>query len=220
MSSPFIYLHGFASSPRSAKAQDLRDRFQTLGIALITPDLNQPDFAQLTLSRQLEHIGAILPVDQPATLIGSSFGGLTAAWLAERYAQIERLILLAPAFRFLGQWLPRLGESTVQQWQAQNSMMVYHYAEQKMLPLNYGFVADAMQYDETQLRRSVPTLILHGIHDDVISIGASRDYAKARSWVRLIELNSDHALTDVSDEIWAAICEFCRLPESDIQNKP
>ena len=216
MSSLFIYLHGFASSPRSAKAQDLRDRFQAFGIALITPDLNQPDFAQLTLSRQLEQVAALLPIDQPVTIIGSSFGGLTAAWLAEQHPQIERLILLAPAFQFLAQWLPRLGESTVQQWQAQNFLGVYHHAEQKMLPLTYSFVADLKQYDDAQLQRSVPTLLLHGTQDDVISIQASQDYAKRRSEVQLIELDSDHALGNVTDEIWKAICGFCQLPSASV----
>ncbi|WP_263971672.1 YqiA/YcfP family alpha/beta fold hydrolase [Leptolyngbya ohadii] len=203
-----IYLHGFASSPRSKKAQDLRDRFQAIGIDLITPDLNQPTFSDLTLSRQIAQVEALLPVDRPVTLIGSSFGGLTAAWCAERYAQIERLILLAPAFQFLAQWLPRLGESTVQQWQTQDLLMTYHYGEQEMLPLRYRFVTDAMQYDETQLQRSIPTLILHGIHDDVISIQASRDYARGRLWARLVELDSDHALADVGEEIWGWVNEW------------
>lgn len=208
----YIYLHGFASSPRSAKAQDLRDRFQALGISLVIPDLNSPEFTQLTLSRQLKQVAALMPVDQPITLIGSSFGGLTAAWLAEYQPQVERIILLAPAFHFLAQWLPRLGESALQQWQRQHALQVYHYGEQKMLPLNYQFVEDAAQYSETELQRSVPTLILHGTQDDVISIQASRDYGKTRSWVRLLELDSDHALANVTDEIWKAICEFCPLP--------
>lgn len=204
----YIYLHGFASSPRSKKAQELRNRFQALGITLTVPDLNQPDFSQLTLSRQLDQVAALLPIDQPVTLIGSSFGGLTAAWAAERYPQVERIVLLAPAFQFMAQWLPRLGEATVQQWQISGSMPVYHYGEQKMLPLNYQFVQDAMQYDETQLQRSVPTLVLHGIRDEVISIQASRDYASRRSSVRLIELDSDHALADVGEEIWAAVMRW------------
>src|SRR6476646_8388913 len=118
MTSPlphYLYLHGFASSPRSTKAQDLRDRFQALGIELTVPDLNQPDFAHLTLSRQLQQVAALIPSDSPpVTLIGSSFGGLTAAWAAQQHVQIQRLVLLAPAFRFLEHWLPRLGADQVQ----------------------------------------------------------------------------------------------------------
>ncbi len=80
-----------------------------------------------------------------------------------------------------------------------------------MLPLSYSFVTDLVQYDDIMLQRPVPTLILHGREDDVIPIRASRDYAASRHWVKLIELESDHALTDVQAEIWQAMQEFCQL---------
>ncbi|HEY9699565.1 MAG TPA: YqiA/YcfP family alpha/beta fold hydrolase [Trichocoleus sp.] len=206
----YIYLHGFASSPQSTKAQFLRDRFQALGIDLILPDLNQPDFYQLTLTRQIQQVQALLPQDVPVTLIGSSFGGLTAAWVAEQCEQVERSILLAPAFQFLDQWLPRLGEAQLNQWKQQNSLQVYHYSNQQMMPLSYQFVTDLMQYSERQLQRPVSTLILHGQQDEVISVQASRDFANLRSWVKLIELNSDHALTNVQDEIWQEVMQEIR----------
>ncbi len=50
----YIYLHGFASSPSSTKAQYLRARFASLQINLNIPDLNQGDFSHLTLTRQLQ----------------------------------------------------------------------------------------------------------------------------------------------------------------------
>lgn len=213
-SSPhYIYLHGFASSPRSTKAQDLRDRFQALGIELAIPDLNQPSFTALTLTRQLQQVSALLPTDAtPVTLIGSSFGGLTAAWAAQQHPQIQRLVLLAPAFQFLEHWLPRLGAEQVQRWQAEQYLSVYHYGAGRSLPLNYNFIRDAAQYSEAQLQRSIPTLLLHGQADDVIPIPASRQFATSRPWVKLLELDSDHALTNVSHQIWAAIQAFCHLP--------
>lgn len=201
----YVYLHGFASGPQSTKAQFLRDRFEALQIKLIIPDLNQPDFYHLTLTRQIEQVRAMLPIDVPIILIGSSFGGLTAAWIAEQCEQVERTILLAPAFQFLEQWLPRLGEAQLHQWQQQNSLQVYHYGKQQMMSLSYQFAADLRQYRETQLQRPVPTLILHGQQDEVISAEASRTFAATRSWVKLIELDSDHALTNVQDEIWQKI---------------
>lgn len=209
-----IYLHGFASSPRSTKATDLRDRFAKLNIPLTIPDLNQNDFTHLTLTRQIHQVEALFPPSPtPVTVIGSSFGGLTAAWLGERHPQVQRLVLLAPAFGFLAHWLPRLGAEQVQRWQAEQCLSVYHYGVETMLPLHYKFVEDAAQYREDELRRSVPTLILHGIHDDVIPIAASLDYARTRPWVHLIELDSDHALVNVSDRIWQAIRAFCQLPD-------
>jgi pimeloyl-ACP methyl ester carboxylesterase len=207
----YIYLHGFASSPDSAKAQYISDRFSELPISLIIPDLNQNDFPHLTLTRQIAQVSHLLSFDAPVTLLGSSFGGLTSAWLAEKYTQVERLVLLAPAFGFLSEWLNRLGTDTVEEWENSGYLKVYHYGEKRSIPLHYQFVRDTEQYGEEQLQRTVPTLIIHGRNDDVIPIKSSREYAKNRPWVELIEVASDHALTNVLPEIWHLTKEFCRL---------
>lgn len=208
----YIYLHGFASSPQSTKARYFYDRFAEVNIPLIVPDLNQSDFTHLTLTRQLRQVEAELSSEsEPITLIGSSFGGLTAAWLAQTHPQVERLVLLAPAFGFLSHWLSRLGEEQVQQWRDEGFLPVYHYGEEKMLPISYQFAEDAAQYREVDIQRPLPTLIVHGRRDEVIPLQASFDFANDRPWVSLVELDSDHALTDVSDKIWSLIQEFCEL---------
>lgn len=209
----YIYLHGFASSPLSAKALYVRDRFSSLNIPLSIPDLNQGDFSGLTLTRQIEQVAAEFTSDgMSVTLIGSSLGGLTSAWVAQKYPQVQRLVLLAPAFGFLSHWLPKLGEEQLQRWQTEQYLSVYHYGEKRSLPLNYQFVLDAAQYQDEQLQRPIPTLILHGREDEVIPISASREFATQRPWVELIELESDHALVNVLPEIWQAIQIFCHLP--------
>jgi predicted esterase YcpF (UPF0227 family) len=208
----FIYLHGFASSPESAKAVYLCDRFAELGISLEIPDLNQGEFSHLTITRQLTQVETMLAnAETPAILIGSSLGGLTSAWLGQRHSQVQRLVLLAPAFGFLSHWLPKLGVEQLQQWQTSGYLQVYHYTERRSLPLHYQFVEDAHQYQDSQLLRPVPTLIFHGRKDEVIPIESTRDYAHERPWVQLIELDSDHALTDVMPEIWQATQAFCQL---------
>lgn len=206
------YLHGFASSPHSAKVKYLRERFAELSINLKVPDLNQGGFSQLTISRQLAQVSAEFPLPPASvTLIGSSLGGVTAAWLAEKYPQVQQLVLLAPAWGFLSHWLPRLGEEQLKRWQTEQYLQVYHYGEQRFLPLSYNFLLDARQYHDEQLQRSIPTLILHGRHDDVIPIQSSRNYSADRPWVKLIELDSDHALGNVLAQIWEAIQNFCQL---------
>lgn len=208
----YIYLHGFASSPLSAKAIYLRDRFSSLNIPLTIPDLNQGDFSHLSMTRQLRQVVAEFPPPPtPVTLIGSSFGGWTSAWLGEQHLQCEKLILLAPAFQFLSHWLPRLGEETLQRWKKDGYYPVYHHGEMRSLPLSYQFIKDASQYQDELLQRPIPTLILHGIHDEVIPIQASRSFAALRSWVKLLELDSDHALGNVLPQIWQEICVFCQL---------
>ncbi len=211
----YIYLHGFASSPRSRKAVDLQTRFAQCDIPLLIPDLNQDDFSHLTLTRQLQQVEQLISeyaaTDSPITLIGSSLGGLTAAWLGQRQPQVQRLVLLAPAFGFLAHWLTRLGEVQLQEWQTSSYLSMYHYGAGQIMPLHYQFLEDAARYQETEIQRPIPTLVLHGQHDEVIPVQASVDFGRDRPWVKLIQLDSDHALTDVSDAIWAAIGDFCQL---------
>ncbi|WP_404784785.1 YqiA/YcfP family alpha/beta fold hydrolase [Altericista sp. CCNU0014] len=206
----YLYLHGFASGPQSVKAVDLRDRFAARGIDLKVPDLNQPDFFNLTLTRQIQQCEAILAADSGAwTIVGSSLGGLTATWLAQRNLKVERLVLLAPAFEFLAYWQQQLGSTQLEQWETDGSLDVYHHAAERSLPLGYSFWADASQYSDAELDRATPTLILHGTADEVIPLEASRRYSAQRSWCTLVELPSDHGLTDRLPEIWEATQHFC-----------
>jgi pimeloyl-ACP methyl ester carboxylesterase len=208
----YLYLHGFASSPHSVKAQYLRDRFAEIQIPLHIIDLNQGDFTHLTLTRQLQQAQQAFPPDAtPITLIGSSLGGLTAAYLTETAPQVQRLICLAPAFDFLDHWLPQVGAGQLQQWQASGYLSVYHYGEKRLLPLHYEFVTDAKQYDSLSLKKAVPTLILHGRDDEVIPVRASQNYAASRPWVQLVELNDDHSLGAVLPQVWQEICQFCQF---------
>ncbi|MEO1374095.1 MAG: YqiA/YcfP family alpha/beta fold hydrolase [Cyanobacteria bacterium J06635_10] len=207
----YIYLHGFASSPNSAKAKYILQRFAENQINLEIPDLNCDDFSHLTIERQIQQVAAKLKQNISVTIIGSSLGGLTAAHIGEKYPQIKRLVLLAPAFGFLYYWLPTLGTDVIERWQQEKYLMVYHYGEQRELPLSYDFLSNANKYREEDLQRPIPTLILHGQNDEVIPILASRDYAQKRFWVELIELNSNHALGDVMIELWQAIEDFCHL---------
>ncbi|MDY6941273.1 MAG: YqiA/YcfP family alpha/beta fold hydrolase [Cyanobacteriota bacterium] len=210
MTNHYVYLHGFASGPQSAKAKFLSDRFRERQLDLQVLDLNDGDFPHLTLTRQLQQVARVLP-SHSTTIVGSSFGGLTAAWLAEHNSQIDRLVLLAPAFQFMDCWLPTLGTSGLERWQLSGRLPVYHFGERKVLPLHYEFVTDCQQYVETQLQRPIETLILHGISDEVIPIQVSRDYISTRSWVKLIELESDHSLGNSLERIWQEIQRFCQF---------
>ena len=202
----YIYLHGFASSPQSNKAQYLRDRFAEKNLNLNILDLNQGDFSNLTLTRQIQQTVTAFPdKDTPITLIGSSFGALTAAWVAQKHQQVKRLILLAPAFGFPQSWYSRLEPSQIKQWRETGYLSVYHYGEGKEIPLKYQFLQDADNYPVEELKRSLPTLIIHGINDEVVPIQVSRDYASQHSQVKLVELDSDHGLNDAKARIWQEI---------------
>ncbi len=204
-----LYLHGFASGANSRKANFFLDRYAQQGWQLVIPDFNAGGFTDFTISRQLAQAASYF-TDEPVTLIGSSLGGWASLLLAEKYPQIERLILLAPALGFPQPWLSRLDPAALETWQSAGSLPVYHYIEKRQIPLAYNFVLDAQQYVHTEFQRRLPTLIFHGINDEVVPIELSREYVSNRSpkaqaelsMVTLHELDSDHGLGNVLPQIW------------------
>jgi uncharacterized protein len=117
--------------------------------------------------------------------------------------------LLAPAFGFPGSWVNKFSQSELEQWQSSGYQNVYHYGENKLLPLHYEFLIDGHQYHLNTIRRSLPTIIIHGKNDDVVPIEVSYNYVSKHPQVKLIVLNSDHSLNDVQNIIWHEIQNFC-----------
>lgn len=85
-----VYLHGFASSPFSAKAQQLQQRVSAVGEAWYCPQL--PVSPKKAVDDVLSYIQS--HADKAVTLIGSSLGGLYATWIAEQLGC--RAVLLNP----------------------------------------------------------------------------------------------------------------------------
>ncbi|MEB3212986.1 MAG: YqiA/YcfP family alpha/beta fold hydrolase [Leptolyngbyaceae bacterium] len=216
MTHRFIYLHGFASSPQSFKARYFVRKFEQMGQPLLVPDLNQHSFFELTLTRQIQYIQDLMLQDPlPKAVIGSSLGGLTATWLAERCDLVTKLVLLAPAFNFMHYWLPKLGRPTLENWQHTGKLSVYHHGYQGFSDLGYSFLQDIQQYDDATLCRNIPTLIIHGRHDEVIPVEASKQFAGDRPWVHLQEVNSDHNLSNVTEFMWQSMSNFLEIdPEN------
>ena len=205
-----VYLHGFASSPLSSKAQFFRRKFAACRVPMEIPQLDQGRFEELTISGQLGVIERAVG-GQPAILIGSSLGGYLAALYAARHPhQIERVVLLAPAFQFPRRWQQRY---LPEDWKREASISVFHYGDGRERRLGYQFVEDAAQYeDEPEFPQ--PALILHGVHDNVVPAGISSAYDARRPGVKLMLLESGHELTDVLEPMWAQTSSFLGVPES------
>ena len=101
-----VYLHGFASSPGSSKAQFFKDCFSECGVPVEIPELDGGNFTGLTVTGQLKVVEQTV-AGRPAILMGSSLGGYVAALFASRCALVEKLILMAPALRFPSRWRER-----------------------------------------------------------------------------------------------------------------
>ncbi len=201
-----LYLHGFASGPQSQKARFFAEKLSALGAHVPVPDLAEGDFEHLTLSRQLKFIEELL-AGVPVTLIGSSLGGYLAALYAERHPEVQRALLLAPAFGFYQLWVAELGPDRMGEWQRNGALPVFHYAAGKELPLSYEFMCDASRYQPFPDMRQ-PVLICHGNHDPVVPIEQSLAFARTHPNARLIRLASGHELTDVLRSIWSEAAPF------------
>ncbi len=91
----FLYLHGFASGPRSTKGLAFAEHFASRGAAVERLDLRVPSFEHLRLSAMLDTAQRALGAGRDrAVVFGSSLGGLTAARLAERDPRVTGLVLL------------------------------------------------------------------------------------------------------------------------------
>jgi pimeloyl-ACP methyl ester carboxylesterase len=194
----FVYLHGFASSPGSRKATVFQEKLQRLGIDLLIPALDGGDFAHLTISGQLKIIEETLQ-NEPAHVIGSSMGGYLAALYASLHPETGKLVLMAPAFGFAERWSAKLPPG--------EDIEVFHYGEKRVRRVHYGLIGDSLHYPGMPDFHQ-PALIFHGKADDTVPIEYSRAFAAEHPNAKLIEMESDHELVDVLDEITASAADF------------
>jgi pimeloyl-ACP methyl ester carboxylesterase len=201
-----IYLHGFASSPQSKKAQLFRERFATAGSQISILDLDDGNFENLTITGQLRVIDAAV-AGKPAALVGSSLGGYLAALYASRHPEIERLVLMAPGFGFSHLWPESLDAEAVEEWKRTGFLSVFHYGDNRERRLSYGIVEDARQYPDFP-DFSQPALIYHGSQDTVVPPERSERFAASHPNAMLRIVESGHDLMSAIDEILRGAEEF------------
>jgi pimeloyl-ACP methyl ester carboxylesterase len=205
-----VYLHGFASSPQSSKAQFFKQKFDQLGVPFEAPQLDEGNFERLTITGQLAVVERAVG-GRSAVLMGSSLGGYLAALYATRHpAEVERMILLAPALQFASRWRARFRPEDLELWKQQGSAPFFHYGYKTAQRLGYSFVEDADQYEDAP-DFGQPALILHGSEDAVVPPGISLEFAAARPNVRLQLFPSGHELTDVLAGLWKETSRFLQL---------
>jgi len=196
-----VYLHGFASSPASTKSQFFKHRLTALGVPFDIPQLDEGNFEKLTITGQLQVIDRAVHGDR-VTLMGSSLGGYLAALYASRHPNIDRLVLLAPAFQFPARWRARYSAGDLEDWRRTGSRLFYHYAFKENRPLGYQFVDDSAHYED-QPDFLQPALIFHGVQDETVPPAASEEFAANHPNVTLRLVESGHELTDQLDLLGA-----------------
>jgi pimeloyl-ACP methyl ester carboxylesterase len=227
-----IYLHGFASSPESSKAQRFGRELAARGVSFDCPDLNQPEFRTLTVTRMLEQVRQAIDraPAAPIAIIGSSLGAFVALFAScpepldsrsglpersrrERAAKrrVEGLILLAPAVDFGGNRLRQLGEHGIDEWRRKGSIPFFHYGWNQPEEVGFALYEDAARYDAFALDVTVPTLVFHGHRDAAVDPASVERWAAGRPNVDLRMLDDDHQLTSSIELIWDESRKFLGL---------
>jgi pimeloyl-ACP methyl ester carboxylesterase len=204
-----VYLHGFASSPESGKARFFAGKFQELGVPFVAPALDEGNFEGLTISGQLRVVEKAVG-GEPVVLMGSSLGGYIAALYAARSVQVEKLVLLAPAFRFPTRWRARYSAEELELWRRRGTIPFFHYGFKEERGLGFQIVEDAQKYEDEPAFNQ-PALVLHGRKDDVVPAELSKAFAEGHPNVTLRLVDSGHELTDVLDELWVETARFLKF---------
>jgi uncharacterized protein len=208
-----FYLHGFASSARSSKATYFAGKLREFGIELQTPDLNEPDFSTLTISRMVGQVGKeIEDVPRPIVLIGSSLGAFVAVQVALKFPdRIGRLVLLAPALDFGGNRMRSLGDTGIEEWKRTGTLDVFHYAYGRLLPVHYELYADARRHNCIDAALAMPIQVFQGRRDDAVDPEVVERWSRARPNVELHMLDDDHQLTASLGDVWEEMKRFLGL---------
>ena len=206
-----IYLHGFASSPASSKAQRFARELGTRAIGFACPDFNEPAFETLTVTRMLDQTAAAID-DAPAgpvALVGSSLGAFVALHAAARDAasarrRVDRMVLMAPALDFGGNRLRQLGEHGIEEWKRAGTLRVFHYAHHADRDVGYALYEDAARYDAFDVNLALPMLVFQGTRDGSVDPSMVVRWARTRPNVDLRLVDDEHQLTASIDDIWRA----------------
>lgn len=127
-------------------------------------------------------------------------GGYLAALIAQIRAEVRGAYIMCPGFNFIKRW--RLALSGEIQGSGEAGLIrVFNYRYNKTMELDVGLFEDAEKWERVEYEKPVPTQIVHGIHDDTVDIGESRNFARKHPWVSLKEVNSDHGLLSHLDWI-------------------
>jgi pimeloyl-ACP methyl ester carboxylesterase len=203
------YLHGFASGPGSRKAQHLQAAFQSRGARLEVLDLT-PGPEGFERSTPLTMLGvardALAGNPGPHALVGSSLGGYLSALLASQDPRIQRLVLLAPAFRLFERWSARLTPADLDEWRTRGRP-VHHFATGTERRLGWAFHQESRGLPPLPAV-SVPALVIAGARDEAVPLADVQAWVRRTPTARLVVVDDGHELTASLDRVAAEAWAF------------
>jgi pimeloyl-ACP methyl ester carboxylesterase len=198
----YVFLHGLASARVGVKSNALLARAQQQGRGFARFDFrghgnSEGVLGQVTLSEYIADTVAVLQHVGDSILVGSSLGGLVAAFCASQQSGLVKgLLLLSPALGFL----PHLEQRMQVDGRLQTS-------EGRSYPIAPRVLDDARTLDEIGLpgRLPMPVFVAHGTADDVIPVSLSERFVAAVPHEHkelMLVADGDHRLADPIEQIY------------------
>ena len=162
-------------------------------------------------------------------VIGHSMGGIIASHLASKYKEINKLVLAAPAFKYLsfkGDKLDILRSIK----KVPKIFKDYTYEEvisrilKVPIPTVIEFINLAKNHTKDIKKIDIPTLILYGIEDELVPIDSVNyvyDNIKSNSvtLIKLEKLNHDLFMNSRYEEVKNIIVDFLKYYNLSIKEK-
>ena len=164
---------------------------ENLGWDVVSIDMSQKGW---TIAEQtkvvLDKISEIGDFD---LIMGSSYGGLAIANAANELLDKDmRIVLMAPAFGLAENFQNVVGKEGLVEWENSGYRPYFHHGLDKEIKLNWDFMISARKMSWPEIKH--PTVIIHGLSDEIVPIESSRKVAESSSKAELIEVEDGHRL--------------------------
>jgi pimeloyl-ACP methyl ester carboxylesterase len=206
-----LFITGFLSKRWGNKSKALAQWCEEQGWGFCCYDVrgfgdSEGRFIDYTLSDWIADartVVTMLKAGPPITIVGNSLGGWIAWLMAQEREQVERLILIAPAFNMMSLRAKSIDPERQHDWHRAGWMPWDDEPAHRDYPISWKWVEESEAYWKTSFDRLRPvkTTILHGLQDTVIQPGGSRAFVEqvlARDPAYPIELDllpGDHRLS-------------------------
>ena len=183
-----LWAHGLEGSPNGSKPTWI---IENLGWDVVAIDMSQKGW---TIAEQTKVVyDKISEIDDFDLIMGSSYGGLAIANAASELLDRDmRIVLMAPAFGLAENFQNIAGKEGLDEWENSGYRPYFHHGLNKEIKLDWNFMISARKMSWPKINH--PTVIIHGVFDEIVQIKSSRKVAESNSNVELIEVEDGHRL--------------------------